>query len=178
MKYCSNCATEIEIKVPEGDNLPRHTCPSCDSIFYVNPKIVAGCLPIYEDKVLLCKRAIEPRLGYWTVPAGFMELGESTEEAALRETMEEANARVELLSLYTLTSITHVSQVQFIYLAKLPEPKFSTSSESLEVRLFSEEEIPWDELAFPTVKNALSFYFKDRKTGAFPLREITLNGNK
>ncbi|MGH1431950.1 MAG: NUDIX hydrolase [Neptuniibacter sp.] len=178
MKYCSNCATEIEIKIPQGDNLPRHTCPECDSIFYVNPKVVAGCLPVFEDKVLLCKRAIEPRLGYWTLPAGFMELGESTEEAALRETMEEANAKVDLISLYTLTSITHVSQVQFIYLANLPEPKFSTSNESLEVRLFSESEIPWDELAFPTVNNALYHYFEDRKKGVYPLREIILTGNQ
>ena len=177
MKFCSNCATEIEIKIPEGDSLPRHTCPACDTIYYHNPKIVAGCLPVYGDKVLLCQRAIEPRVGYWTLPAGYMENGESTEEAALRETLEEANATVNLLSLYTLTSITHVNQVQFIYLADLPEPKFSPSSESLEVKLFSEEEIPWDDLAFKTIHNALKFYFADRKEGQFPLREVTLRGN-
>lgn len=177
MKYCSNCAAEILIMVPEGDNLPRHTCPKCDSIFYHNPRVIAGCLPVYEDKVLLCKRAIQPRLGFWTLPAGFMENGESTEEAALRETLEEANADATLTSLYTLTSIVHVNQVQFIYLASLPEPVFSPSTESSDVALFTEEQIPWDELAFPTVRNALQFYFADRKENSFPLREITLRKN-
>lgn len=178
MKYCSHCAGQIKTEIPEGDNLPRHICTQCDLIFYSNPKIVSGCLPIYEDKVLLCKRAIEPCYGLWTLPAGYMENGESTQEGALRETREEANAEVKLISLYTLTSITHVNQVQFIYLANLPVPEFSSSSESLEVRLFSEAEIPWDQLAFQTIRNALKFYFEDRKSDHFPLREITLSANK
>ncbi|KDE40317.1 MutT/nudix family protein [Nitrincola lacisaponensis] len=130
---------------------------------------------MYQDQVLLCKRAIEPRYGLWTLPAGFMENGESTEQAALRETLEEANAVVKIRSLYTLTSILHVDQVQMIYLADLPTPEFSISEESLEVRLFTEADIPWDQLAFPTIRNALQFYFSDRKTGHFPLRHLALS---
>ena len=172
MKYCANCSAELSIEVPEGDNLPRHVCKQCDSIFYSNPKIVAGCLPIFEDKVLLCKRAIEPRLGFWTLPAGFMENGESTEEGALRETWEETRAEVDIIKLYTLSSIVHVNQVQLIYLAKMDKAEFSTTNESTEVELFSEAQIPWEALAFPTIKNALMYYFQDRKEGKFPLREV------
>ncbi|MFW1678730.1 NUDIX hydrolase [Pontibacter sp. JAM-7] len=178
MKYCSNCAAELHIAIPEGDNLPRHICRQCDTIHYQNPKIIAGCLPVYQDKVLLCRRAIEPRLGFWTLPAGFMENNESTQQAALRETREEANAEVRLLSLYTMTSIIHVNQVQLIYLAEMDKPEFSTSNESLEVELFAEDEIPWEELAFHTIRNALQYYFEDRKTGTFPLRQIELQGTR
>jgi len=153
-------------------------CPSCGTIHYQNPKIIAGCLPVYEDKVLLCKRAIEPRLGFWTLPAGFMENGESTEEGALRETWEEANCHVSIQKLYTLTSIVHVNQVQFIYLATLNEPTFSATEESLEVRLFSEDEIPWDQLAFQTIANALRFYFADRKNNQFITRELNVRSRE
>ncbi|WP_286236719.1 NUDIX hydrolase [Neptuniibacter halophilus] len=177
MKYCSNCAGPLSVAVPDDDNLPRHICDGCGTIHYLNPKIVTGCLPVYEDKVLLCKRAIEPRLGYWTLPAGYMENAESTTEGALRETREEANAEVTISHLYTLTSIVHVNQVQMLYLAELDKPEFSASSESLEVRLFREDEIPWDELAFTTIRNALQFYFEDRQKGTFPLREVILRGN-
>lgn len=178
MKYCSNCAAELGFSIPEGDNLPRYICTECDSIFYQNPKIVAGCLPFFGDKVLLCKRAIEPRKGYWTLPAGYMENGETTEEAAIRETLEETNAKVEVIKLYSLTSIIHVNQVQMLYLASMPEAVFSPTSESSEVQLFREEEIPWDEIAFPTMKSALGLYFKDRVEGEFPLREIRFERNK
>ncbi|WP_036544380.1 NUDIX hydrolase [Nitrincola lacisaponensis] len=175
MKYCSNCGAVVEQKIPAGDNRHRYVCGHCHTVHYENPCIIAGCLPVYQDQVLLCKRAIEPRYGLWTLPAGFMENGESTEQAALRETLEEANAVVKIRSLYTLTSILHVDQVQMIYLADLPTPEFSISEESLEVRLFTEADIPWDQLAFPTIRNALQFYFSDRKTGHFPLRHLALS---
>lgn len=178
MKYCPNCSAELRIEIPQGDNLPRHICYECNSIHYQNPKIVAGCLPFYGDKVLLCKRAIEPRLGYWTLPAGYMENAESTAEAALRETREEADANVRLLNLYTLTSIIHVNQVQLLYLAEMQDEQFGPTEESTEVRLFSEDEIPWDELAFQTIHNALKFYFEDRKQGLFPMRQMELRNNR
>ncbi|MDO6513757.1 NUDIX hydrolase [Neptuniibacter sp. 2_MG-2023] len=178
MKFCSNCANPLRLGIPDEDNLPRHICDNCETIYYQNPKVITGCLPVYQDKVLLCKRAIEPRKGYWTLPAGFMENNESTMEGALRETYEEANAHVEISHLYTLTSIVHVNQVQLIYLAHLDKPEYAPSNESLEVELFSEKEIPWDDLAFSTIKNALNFYFEDRRTGTYPLHEMILKGNK
>lgn len=177
MKFCSECGHPVKIKVPAGDNRPRHVCTHCETIHYFNPRIIAGCLPIYEDKVLLCKRAIEPRYGLWTLPAGYMENGESTEDAALRETVEESCAQVDISHLYTLTSIVHVNQVQMIYMANMPIPEFGPSEESLEVRLFSEDEIPWDELAFETITTILKLYFADRKTGKFPLRHVEINPN-
>ncbi|WP_432697440.1 NUDIX hydrolase [Marinobacterium sp. YM272] len=178
MKYCSECGESVERGVPPGDNRERHICPACGTIHYHNPRIIAGCLPVYGDRVLLCRRAIEPRLGYWTLPAGFMENGESTEDAARRETLEEACTEVEIHSLYTLTSIMHVNQVQMIYLAKMPSPDYGPSEESLEVALFSEEEIPWDELAFETIRNVLRLYFEDRKQQKFPLRHVEIDNNR
>lgn len=176
MNYCSHCGSPVTLDIPEGDNRMRHVCTHCGQIHYQNPRIVAGCLPVHGDRVLLCRRAIEPRYGYWTLPAGYMENGESTEQAALRETREEACATVELRKLYTLTSIIHVNQVQLIYLADLPKASFGSSSETLESRLFSEDEIPWDQLAFSTIRNALKFYFADRavQDTSFPLRHIAL----
>ncbi|MCV6611650.1 MAG: NUDIX hydrolase [Amphritea sp.] len=175
MNYCSQCGASVRFEIPAGDNRPRHICTACDFIHYQNPKIVAGCLPVYEDKVLLCKRAIEPRNGYWTLPAGFMENGESTRDAAMRETREEANARVSNLELYTVTSLVPVSQVQMIYKADLDDLNFSAGDETTDVGLFSEDEIPWDDLAFQTIRNALKFYFADRKTGKYPTRHVDLN---
>lgn len=175
LKYCSQCGAATHMAIPKGDNRERQICQSCDTIFYENPRIVAGTLPIYKNQVLLCKRAIAPRIGYWTLPAGFMENGETTEEAALRETLEEANAHVQLISLYASTSITHVNQVQMIYLANLPEPIFSAGAESLEVALFDEADIPWDHIAFTTITSTLKQYFQDRKNNTFPLRHLDLN---
>lgn len=176
MNYCSQCSHPVELRIPEGDHLPRHICTSCGLIHYSNPRIIAGCLPVYEDKVLLCKRNIEPRLGYWTLPAGFLENNETTEQGAMRETWEEALAKVEILSLYTMTSLVHAHQVQIFYLARMTEPSFGPTSESSEVRLFSEDEIPWDQLSFPTVENALRQFFADRReTGRFALYRIGLN---
>jgi len=177
MKYCSCCGAQVTLQIPTGDNRERHVCPKCDTIHYFNPRIITGCLPIYGDKVLLCKRAIEPRYGYWTLPAGFMENGESTEQGALRECLEEANARVECGQLYTVTSIPSINQVHLYYLSKLNNLDFSAGEESLEVELFSEEDIPWKELSFTVVRITLKKYFEDRKTGTFRLHAGTAQPN-
>lgn len=163
MKFCSECASPTIQRIPEGDNRMRDTCPNCNTIHYQNPRIVTGTLPTHQDKVLLCKRAIEPRKGYWTLPAGFMENGESTEQGALRETLEEANARVEKTHLYTMITVPHISQVHIFFQAELRDLDFSAGEESLEVMLFAEDEIPWKTLAFPTVGQTLTHYFEDRK---------------
>ncbi|OMH35308.1 NUDIX hydrolase [Motiliproteus sp. MSK22-1] len=175
MNFCCQCGSKVCIKVPDGDNLPRHVCVNCNYIHYQNPKVVAGCLASYEDKVLLCKRAIEPQRGLWTLPAGFMENGESTRQAALRETQEEACAEVEIHDLYTLTSIKHISQIQMIYRATLNHPIYGAGEETLETRLFAEQDIPWQQLAFQTIEQALKFFFEDRKTGDYPIRHVDLD---
>lgn len=175
MNYCSHCGHNVSQIIPPGDNRPRHVCGRCGTIHYQNPRIIAGCLPVFGDRVLLCKRAIEPRVGYWTLPAGFMENGESTEQAAARETLEEARAEVNIGELYTVTSIIHVNQVQMLYLAELKTPEYAPGEESLDVELFTEEQIPWDELAFQTIHNALRLYFEDRRNNRFPLRHIELD---
>lgn len=158
MKYCSLCSANVEWRIPEGDNRHRFICTSCHTIHYQNPRVVAGTLPVYQDKILLCKRAIEPRRGFWTLPAGFMENGESSEEGALRETLEEANAKVSIISLFSMVTVPHIDQVHIFFLAKLDQPEFSSGPESLEVKLFSVDEIPWNELAFPTVYDTLRDY--------------------
>ena len=163
MKFCSNCGGHVTRKVPPGDNRQRYVCESCDSIHYQNPRIVAGCLAEWDGKVLLCRRSIEPRRGLWTLPAGFMENGETTQEAAIRETLEEANARVDVTGLYTLINLPHVNQVYLMFHSRLTDLDFSAGEESLEVGLFKESEIPWDELAFQTIHHTLRFYFEDRK---------------
>ncbi|MBL4584426.1 MAG: NUDIX hydrolase [Pseudomonadales bacterium] len=170
MKFCSQCGNSVSMSIPEGDSRERHVCDDCGEIHYQNPKIIAGCLPIYGDQVLLCKRAIEPRLGYWTLPAGFMENGETTLEGALRETWEEAKAKPVIDDLYTLFNLPQISQVYMFFLARLAEPEFAAGDESLEVKLFNEDEIPWDNLAFPVINKTLKYYFADRKEGKFPIR--------
>lgn len=167
MKYCCECGAPVEFKVPEGDNLPRHVCTECQIIHYQNPKIVTGTIPVWEDKILLCKRAIEPRYGLWTLPAGFMENNETTMEAAVRETLEEANARVEMSELYALFNLAHINQVYIMFRGHLANLDFSAGSESLEVDLFTEDEIPWDELAFPVITETLKLFFNDRREGNF-----------
>lgn len=168
MKYCSACASPVELKTPEDDNRLRYVCSSCDTIHYQNPNIIAGTLPVYQDKVLLCKRAIEPRKGYWTLPAGFMENNESTEQGALRETWEEAMAKVELQQFYSMITVPAISQVHIFFLAKLSQPEFSAGPESLEVALFSEQDIPWQDIAFGTVKMTLKKFFADRQQLSTP----------
>ncbi|MGH8354455.1 MAG: NUDIX hydrolase, partial [Pseudomonas sp.] len=144
-------------------------CVQCQLIHYQNPRIVAGCLPVWGDQVLLCRRAIEPRRGYWTLPAGFMENGETMEQAAARETLEEACARVKDLSLYTLFDLPHISQVYLFFRAKLVDLDFAAGAESLEVQLFHERDIPWSELAFPTVGRTLECFFADRLQQSYPV---------
>ncbi len=178
MNFCSNCGARVEYRVPPGDTLPRHVCPACGAIHYQNPKIVVGCIPAWEDRVLLCRRAIEPRYGYWTLPAGFMENGETTFQAALRETMEEACARVELGPLYTVYNLPHVNQVYLMFRARLLDLNFRPGGESLEVKLFAEPEVPWNELAFRTIHATLSHYFADRSRGEFPLHVGTIEPAK
>ncbi len=164
MKFCSQCGSDsIAWTVPSGDNRPRHVCGKCNEIYYQNPKIVVGCIPEWENRILLCKRAIEPRYGYWTLPAGFMENGETTQEAAERETLEEANARVELLGLYTVMNIPHTNQVYMMFRSRLLDLDFGPGTESLECKLFHEEEVPWHELAFPTISHTLRLYFEERR---------------
>ncbi|MBX3616214.1 NUDIX hydrolase [Nitrosomonas sp.] len=165
MKYCSNCSASVELLIPEGDNLPRYVCTACNTIHYQNPKMVVGCIPEWEDKILICRRAIEPRRGWWTLPAGFMENNETLTQAAARETLEEANARVEIGNLYTVYSLPHISQVYFLFRARLLDLDFKPGIESLEVKLVSEEEVPWDELAFRVIHDPLKQYFEERKQG-------------
>lgn len=179
MKFCSLCGSPTQERVPEGDTRLRAVCSRCDAIHYVNPKMVLGTVPVWGEQVLLCRRAIEPRLGMWTLPAGFMEVGESTANGAMRETMEEAGARVELGPLFSVLDVPHVDQVHLFYLATLHDLDFAAGPESLEVRLFHEHEIPWASIAFRTIIATLRFYFHDRRHGTIGLhtgdiREVQL----
>lgn len=165
MNFCSHCGQPVELRVPEGDHLPRYVCPGCGRIHYQNPKIVAGCVPEHEGRILLCRRAIEPRLGYWTIPAGFMENGETIQDAARRESAEEAEAHVEIGSLLAVVSVLHADQVHVMFRARLPEPRFGAGRESLEVMLCDEADIPWQDIAFRSVEFALRRYLDDRRRG-------------
>ena len=162
MNFCSHCGSSVDLQIPEGDHLPRHVCRDCGAIHYQNPKMVTGCIPEWQDRILLCRRAIEPRCGLWTIPAGFMENGETLEQAAKRETDEEACAKVELGGLYALYNLPHVNQVYVIFRGKLVDGSFAPGLESLETALFEESEIPWHEIAFPVVTRVLKRYFDDR----------------
>ena len=174
MNYCSECGERVRVRVPEGDSLPRHVCDACGTIHYQNPKIVVGCIPEWEDRILLCRRAIEPRYGLWTLPAGFMENGETVQQGAARETLEEARARVEIGALYTLFNLPHINQVYMLFRARLLDLQFSPGEESLDVELMSEADIPWERMAFPTVSEALKLYFADRAQGVFPVRMMDI----
>ena len=166
-RFCSVCGQSVERRIPAGDNRERDCCTHCGSIHYVNPRPVVGTIPVVDEHVLLCRRAIEPRYGKWTLPAGFMEVGETTGEGALRETLEEAGARVELGPLFSMLDVPHVEQVHLFFRARLLDMSFAPGEESLEVRLFKEAEIPWSELAFRTVATTLRWYFEDRARGNF-----------
>ncbi len=167
MKFCSHCAAPVTLRIPEGDNRPRYVCDACHSIHYQNPNIVAGCIPEWEGQILLCQRGIEPRFGLWTLPAGFMENGETALEAAERETHEEARANVRIESLYTVFNLPHINQVYLLFRARLLNLDFGAGNESLDVQLYQEKDIPWDDLAFPVIKETLGLYFADRSTGGF-----------
>jgi len=175
MRFCSHCGSDrLEVRIPDGDTLPRFVCAACGTIHYQNPKVVVGCLPVWGAQVLLCKRAIEPRHGLWTLPAGFLENGESLPAGALRETLEEAHARVEIDALYTVISLPQINQIYMMFRARLLGLDFGPGPESLEVRLYDEADIPWESLAFRTIGRTLRNWFLDRKGGAFPLRLSTL----
>lgn len=169
MNFCSACGAPVSQKVPPGDNLPRFVCETCQAIHYQNPKIVVGCIPEWNGKILMCRRAIEPRYGMWTFPAGFMETGETAEQAAARETLEEACAEVEITSLYAVFSIPHISQVYIVFRGTLRTPEFGAGSESLEVRLAEPAEIPWESLAFRVIHEILGRYVSDLDQGVFQL---------
>jgi ADP-ribose pyrophosphatase YjhB (NUDIX family) len=167
MKFCSQCGSAVVRRVPPGDALPRDVCDACGTIHYSNPKMVLGTIPEWEGRLLLCRRAIEPRYGYWTLPAGFMENGESTAEAAARETLEEAGARIEMLEAFSMISVPRVNQVHVFYRARLTDLEFKPGEESLEVALFEEARLPWKDIAFRTVGLSLRHWLADRKRGSF-----------
>jgi len=167
MKFCSLCGAPVELRQLPNDNHARYVCTVCGEIHYQNPKLIVGAIPEWQGKILLCRRAIEPRHGLWTLPAGFMENGETTVEAAMRETLEEANAQVDIGELYSMYNLPYINQVHLLFRARLLNLDFSPGVESLEVQLFSEQEIPWDTLAFRAVQFTLQHYFDDRKNGSF-----------
>jgi ADP-ribose pyrophosphatase YjhB (NUDIX family) len=178
MKFCSNCGAPVALKVPAGDTLPRYVCDHCGTIHYQNPRMVVGCIPEWEDRVLLCRRAIEPRHGLWTVPAGYMENGETTFQGAIRETLEEANARVEIDSIYALYNIPHINQVYILFRARLLDLDVKPGAETLEVKLMKETEIPWDQIAFASVRNTLTRYYEDRRNGEYQFHMGTIEQAK
>ncbi len=165
MNFCSNCGHKVVFKAVEGDSIPRYVCDNCETIHYQNPKVITGALPIWEDKVLLCKRGISPRTGFWNVPGGYMENGESVEDGAVREVREETLSAVKIIGLHTLYSIPKINQVYMHFLADLQDLNFGPTIESLEVRLFTEEEIPWKEIAFTSSSFTIKKYFEDRRNG-------------
>ncbi|WP_447971930.1 NUDIX hydrolase [Nitrospira sp. M1] len=167
MNFCSQCGEKVEQKIPQGEDRLRAVCPNCETIHYQNPKIVAGCIPEWEGQILMCRRAIEPRVGLWTFPAGFMEMGEGSEEAAARETLEEAKADVHITSLYAVYSLRRVDQVYIIYRGELRTREFGAGEESLEVQLVSLDDIPWEQLAFPVIHEALTQYVRDCQRKSF-----------
>ena len=176
MKYCAQCGETVVRKIPEDDNRERDVCPSCGSIFYSNPKVVCGCVLEWQGEILLCKRAINPRYGMWTLPAGFMENNETTAEAAAREAVEEANSHCDNLQLFALYNLPRISQVFIMYHGTLRDGEATAGDESLEVKLFKQGEIPWDELAFPVVVESLKRYFEDRKKAAIQIHIADIHG--
>lgn len=163
MNYCSYCAGQLILQVPAGDNRQRYVCIHCEQIYYSNPKVVTGCLIEHENQILLCKRNIEPRKGLWTLPAGFLENNETCEEGAIRETKEETQADVEVQQLFLIYDIPHISQIYMIYLAQMKQVQFGPTLESSEVKLFSQAEIPWDDIAFPVIDKTLKHFYQAKQ---------------
>ncbi|MES2686422.1 MAG: NUDIX hydrolase [Pseudomonadota bacterium] len=175
IKHCKNCGSAVAYRVPDdGDVKERAVCPACGTIHYENPLNVVGTVPHWEDRVLLCKRNIEPRWGKWTLPAGFMELNETTSQGAARETVEEAGAEFELEPLFSLLNVERVGQVHMFYRARLLSDQFQPGHETIEARLFAEADIPWDEIAFKTVKTTLECYFADRRKGSYGMHILDI----
>lgn len=165
LKFCTECGHSVDLRIPEGDTLPRHVCPSCETIHYQNPRMVVGCVPEIDGRILLCRRAIEPRYGFWTTPAGFLENGETLEDGAARESEEEALARVEIGSLLAVVNVLRARQVHIMFRARLLNEDFGAGDESLEVKLVEERDIPWEDIAFPSIEFALRRYFEDDGEG-------------
>lgn len=174
MNYCSSCGERLVLRVPPGDDRPRFVCNGCETIHYSNPKMVVGSIPEANGKILLCRRAIEPRLGKWTLPAGYLENGETVSDCAKRESFEEALARVENLRPYALLNLPFINQVYFIFRAHLANHDYGAGSESLEVKLYRPEDIPWLELAFPVIHEVLKLYCEDLVTGEFPFHMVDI----
>ena len=170
MNFCSQCGGPVELAVPTDDDLPRHVCPSCGTIHYQNPKLVVGCIPEWEGRILLCRRNIEPRRGYWTLPAGFLENGETASAGARRETFEETGAQVVDLTPYLMVDIVHIHQIYLMYRSRLLAPDFHPTRESSEVKLLAAADIPWDDIAFKVVDKTLRYYLQDRTSGRFEFR--------
>ena len=169
IKHCRQCGAAVAYVVPADDNRERAVCSACKTIHYENPLNVVGTVPVWGEQVLLCKRAIEPRYGFWTLPAGFMELGETLADGAIRETVEEAGAKIELQDLFTVMNVVRVGQVHLFYRARMIDATLDPGPETLEARLFHEHEIPWDEIAFRTVRETLLHFFACRRNASYPL---------
>lgn len=175
INFCANCGNKVEMAIPDGDNRERHVCSHCGEIHYQNPKVIAGCIPVWQDKILLCKRAIEPRYGLWTLPAGFLENGESLEDGAARETWEEALAKVKNIELYQIYNLLPANQIYVLFRAELCDPQgYGVGSESLEVKLVDEEDIPWEEIAFKVIEGTLRRFLKERRHGNFQVQTDTM----
>lgn len=175
IQHCKECGAKVLYRLPDdGDTKPRAVCTACNTVHYENPLNVVGTVPHWGEQVLLCKRNIEPRLGKWTLPAGFMELNETTAEGAARETDEEAGAQFEMQGLFSLLNVARVGQVHLFYRARLTSDQFNPGTETMEAKLFTEAEIPWDEIAFRTVKETLEHYFADRRAGAYGIHVIDI----
>jgi ADP-ribose pyrophosphatase YjhB (NUDIX family) len=175
IQHCKACGSAVVYRLPDdGDTRERAVCTACHTVHYENPLNVVGTIPVWDNKVLLCKRNIEPRFGKWTLPAGFMELGETVAQGAARETTEEAGAQFEMQELFTLMNVTRVGQVHFFYRARLTSDQFDPGHETQEARLFAEQDIPWDDLAFRTVKETLQHYFEDAKKGKFGVHHVDI----
>jgi ADP-ribose pyrophosphatase YjhB (NUDIX family) len=169
IKHCRACGAAVCYRIPSEDNRERAVCAQCGTVHYENPLNVVGTVPVWNDQVLLCRRSIEPRHGLWTLPAGFMELGETTDAGAVRETIEEAGARIELQGLFTVLNVVRVGQVHLFYRARLLDTAFEPGPETIEARLFQESEVPWEQIAFRTVRETLRHFFEDRRQGQFGL---------
>ena len=175
IQHCNQCGAPVTYRVPESDTHARAVCPVCGHIQYENPRNIVGTVPVWEGRVLLCRRAIEPRHGLWTLPAGFMELNETTEQGALRETREEAGIEVELDGLYCVANVKPVSQVYLLYRARMLHAHWAPGPETLEAQLFSREDVPWDELAFRTVRETLHRFFAEQQTGHYSLQVFDID---
>ena len=176
IKHCKNCGTAVVYRIPDdGDTKHRAVCPNCHTVHYENPLNVVGTVPHLGDRVLLCKRNIEPRFGKWTLPAGFMELDETLAQGAARETVEEAGAQFEIEGLFSILNVARVGQVHVFYLARLLSDQFDPGTETIEAQLFLEADIPWDEIAFRTVKETLEHYFADRRSGKFSIHTVDIS---